>query len=112
MTARIIDFATARMLRDLNALHGRNAILLGLARRQMAACRQAGEGLDDISAGLKGFVETLEHHRRRCEDASSRLRRATDAMASEDLARMEEARDDLMAHMKQRRDRKPPRLRH
>lgn len=113
MTAQIIDLTTARTLRDLEALHGRNRALLGLTRRQMQACRDAGDGLGRLTEDLRGFVRSLDKHRRRCEDASRRLRRAADAMESEDIGEMEAARDDLLAYIDRReQEKKRRRARH
>lgn len=105
MTAQIIDLSTARLLRDLEALHGRNEALIGLARHQTSACRQAERQLEDLKSGLHGFVRRLDEHRRRCEGASRRLRRSVEALESGDVERMIEARDDLAHHMARRRRR-------
>lgn len=105
MTAQIIDLSTARLLRNIEALDSRNTALQGLARRQVTACREAHSGLVHLSSGLRGFCDRLEEHRRRCEAAAVRLRRASEALHSDDIDHMIAVRDDLQAHMDRQRRR-------
>ncbi|EKV30561.1 hypothetical protein C882_4520 [Caenispirillum salinarum AK4] len=99
MPAQIIDLTSVRLVRDLDAINARARHLRTLADRQLAACARAALGLAELRTGLHRFSDRLDHHRRRCEASAADLRRATDALESDDIDRMIEARDTLADRM-------------